>query len=786
MKRQHNALLVFLLAVAVLVHVKGAVAQVPSDQIPSTMAECEDTEGCSTWSFQGTQGHGQWSNGAVADLSVEHFDASIVSIRRVDTTGIGQGITALYTGTRKGDRIDGTVTWSWPGHGQLSTGTTNWHATIQHLALDSTGASPNSARDLNGEAAAQNQYGVHIPYALAVCETRFLGGDSEFCTTRMLKGQKVTEDDGADTTLTVDRFDVGGINITIKMGKGTGAYTGTYTGKLAGDRIQGTSTWTGPPNRTWTSKWTALIIPNPPPDLLNQNQNPVNVPVLMSVCQTSSPSTKESCFNWVRANERIASATTLLTVERFDAGRVVIAGVDAQAKAVVTYTGKLEGDHINGTISWANAEGRSWSGKWKANLPNAAAAAASTPTSLPPNLPNALRVCSNSGADKSESCSEWVRVGDKLAASNNQGGIGAVFSIERFDSGGVMLSSENPAAGVTYAYRGKLEGNHIVGTYSASSPAGVMKGSWQATFFRPPPSTARGWNVYVTHGNQVSIINSATHAFKTVDLPSDKLVGLAVAPDGAKAYVASEYGPLYLIDGSSGSLAATFSFKGTAMPYGFYGVAVSPDGRMIYGSGRIPTGFGIGVMDSSTGTITRTIQVPGGEPGGPMVAIGSKLYADFRGLKAIDLSKGTVTGDYDRTVFLAVSGDGSHVYNNGSAIDTATDKESIIGLGNNNDTELSLAVALDGTTAYQSDGVGQVCVVSLKAGFCSLNIPVGYRPQGMGVTPDGATLFVSNFDGTVYTIDTKTNSVTDVIPVGGGRTRVNHFQLAIQPPHYKH
>lgn len=98
---------------------------------PVTMTECEGTNNCGTWTFLGTQGNGQWPSGSVGNLTVEHFDENSVTIRRSDSTGPSAGLTAVYTGTRHGDRIGGEVKSSWPGHGDT---TGNWYATIGKVA----------------------------------------------------------------------------------------------------------------------------------------------------------------------------------------------------------------------------------------------------------------------------------------------------------------------------------------------------------------------------------------------------------------------------------------------------------------------------------------------------------------------------------------------------------------------------------------------------------------------------------------------------------------------------
>jgi len=51
-----------------------------------------------------------------------------VVIRRADSTGPSAGLTAVYKGTRHGDRIGGEFTSSWPGHWANKDG--NWYATI--------------------------------------------------------------------------------------------------------------------------------------------------------------------------------------------------------------------------------------------------------------------------------------------------------------------------------------------------------------------------------------------------------------------------------------------------------------------------------------------------------------------------------------------------------------------------------------------------------------------------------------------------------------------------------
>ena len=100
----------------------------PKTAVPVAMTECEGINNCATWTFLGAQGNGQWPSGEIANLAVDRYDDNTVVIRRADSTGSSAGLTAVYTGTRHGDRVGGEFTSSWPGHWDNKSG--NWYATV--------------------------------------------------------------------------------------------------------------------------------------------------------------------------------------------------------------------------------------------------------------------------------------------------------------------------------------------------------------------------------------------------------------------------------------------------------------------------------------------------------------------------------------------------------------------------------------------------------------------------------------------------------------------------------
>jgi TPR repeat protein len=112
----------------------GTLAQSRSlraQSIPGKMTECEADRCGAVWTFQGKEGTGTWGTGTRANLKVERFDAQGVVIQRTDVSGNTIGLTATYTGKRNGNRVEGNVTWTWPGH-LRAPATGKWSATFEN------------------------------------------------------------------------------------------------------------------------------------------------------------------------------------------------------------------------------------------------------------------------------------------------------------------------------------------------------------------------------------------------------------------------------------------------------------------------------------------------------------------------------------------------------------------------------------------------------------------------------------------------------------------------------
>jgi YVTN family beta-propeller protein len=93
-------------------------------------------------------------------------------------------------------------------------------------------------------------------------------------------------------------------------------------------------------------------------------------------------------------------------------------------------------------------------------------------------------------------------------------------------------------------------------------------------------------------------------------------------------------------------------------------------------------------------------------------------------------------------------------------------------------SEVYVAKDVAGTTGYPVPGIVSV-IDTMTNTVVGSPIPVGSDPYGIAITPDGSKVYVTNeADNTVSVIDTATNMVVAVLPVGGAPIG---FGVFIQP-----
>jgi len=249
------------LLAAIVLSRASAQQQVPESgsavNLPPAMTEaeclgdqCTPPSGISgTWNFNGILGTAEWSNGAEAKVVIERFDDNDIEIRRIDLPNSSSyGLTAVYKGALHGNRIEGTVVWSWNGHWDDEHPSGRWSAEIRKTPPpppSPTLAIPSSLIECEADQCAPGRPGG--------CRWILRGRDGEaHCR------------DGAAFKLEVLKFDTDGIVIR-RMdlpGSASVGLTALYTGALRGKEITGIGTWSWPGhwnNHNPSGKWFATV-----------------------------------------------------------------------------------------------------------------------------------------------------------------------------------------------------------------------------------------------------------------------------------------------------------------------------------------------------------------------------------------------------------------------------------------------------------------------------------------------------------------------------------------------
>lgn len=211
---------------------------------------------------------------------------------------------------------------------------------------------------------------VRIPKILYSCDTGgVLGcfpllrsGDNAYVLGNTSKASL----SGEDAAIEVQQHDA----VEIVIGYKDMDKSAIFSGRLAGNRVQGavvSSTSAGGKIVKLDGKWVALVV-NEAADFA---QIASRIPVTMNVCQTNDDdrNMKEDCFTWSWDPQNAVFTGNLMTIERFDQHGVSITGISQHGTAVLAaYTGKIDGNKIQGNVDYFSGDGNNWSGKWAATF----------------------------------------------------------------------------------------------------------------------------------------------------------------------------------------------------------------------------------------------------------------------------------------------------------------------------------------------------------------------------------------------------------------------------------
>jgi YVTN family beta-propeller protein len=283
----------------------------------------------------------------------------------------------------------------------------------------------------------------------------------------------------------------------------------------------------------------------------------------------------------------------------------------------------------------------------------------------------------------------------------------------------LLLANAAPAFAAPYAYVALLGADQVV-VIDAASNDGITS---IATGDDPNGVAVSpdGTRAYVTGflSDTVSVIDTASNQVIDTVAVGDGPVGVAVHPDGTRLYVANRReDTLSVLD-----LSPLAERTRIAVGNGPNAVAVSPDGKTAY------------VTNSET-------RAPG------EVSVIDLAEARVRTTLAVNRNPNRVAFTPDGSTAIVTS------FRNWNAtlIDAVHDRvETAIRLGYR---PTSVVANPNGAWAYVTDLAAGVLVVDLAERRVTRSLPVGNRPWAIGVQRNGGTGYIANFyDDTVSVVD---------------------------------
>lgn len=282
------------------------------------------------------------------------------------------------------------------------------------------------------------------------------------------------------------------------------------------------------------------------------------------------------------------------------------------------------------------------------------------------------------------------------------------------------------------------------GRGAASGPSAVVATVPMTDFGTGIAITPDGTRAYVAAGSKIVVVDTATNSVaQTIDV-GDMPYAVALSPDGSRLYATDlMQREVWMIDTTSNAVVRKVDLGEPRRPVLRPGVAVSPDGSTVYATVSQPEGVGFDLLftiDAATGAKQQ---------------------------RALDFHPGQLVAGRDgRLVWIAgcrgMCSDGAlhgvDPANPGSAV--ALTLPSVPG---------DLAIDPAGARVYVANGLAaSVAVADLRAQRVAANVRVGAEPLGVATSPDGRRVYVANFQsGTLSVIDASSEAVVATLNVGG-------------------
>ena len=273
-----------------------------------------------------------------------------------------------------------------------------------------------------------------------------------------------------------------------------------------------------------------------------------------------------------------------------------------------------------------------------------------------------------------------------------------------------------------------------------------------------------GLRAYVASffSSSVSVINTSTNEVVATVAVGDYPQWVAVSADGSRVYVASGDGSVSVINTTTNTSALVGSVDSPA------GVAVSPDGSRLYVANS--SSDSVSVLNTATSAVVTTVAV-GDVPLGVAVSPdGSRLYVANSSSDSVSVLN-TATNMVVTTVAVgrhpwgvAVSPDGSRVYatNDGgssvSVLNTATN--TVVATVSVDSNPIGVAVSPDGSRVYAASGSGSMSVIDTATNTVVATVLFATNSMGVAASPDGSRVYVTEFGDGVVSVLSVPSSVT--------------------------
>ncbi|HLM24430.1 MAG TPA: YncE family protein, partial [Pyrinomonadaceae bacterium] len=293
---------------------------------------------------------------------------------------------------------------------------------------------------------------------------------------------------------------------------------------------------------------------------------------------------------------------------------------------------------------------------------------------------------------------------------------------------------------------------------------------------------------YVTNTQcgTVAVIDTVTNTVVATVPVGIGPFGVAITPDGMRAYVANLGGTVSVIDTVTNTVIATVPVGDSPR-----GVAITPDGARVYVANAGSTS--LSVIDTGTNTVVDTVLVGLRSLAVAITPDGSRLYvANDETITIIDTATGMVVstipprGGFD-PFGVIFTPDGTRAYVEDRSeflniIDTASN--TLVAHILQNILHDALTITPDGTRIYASTASSTtVSVIDTSTNAVVNSIPLGGNnsPTDSALTPDGARLYLPNVPNTVSVIDTASNTLVTTIPNIGCPGSAHRIAIAEVP-----